>query len=80
MVVKTHEKHDSPQAINNNERKIIDAAVMKIGDYYYSAAKDGDNHEENGGILVQRTTDLFDIDSGKRCSNLDELGFQVQLQ
>lgn len=69
---------DSPQAINNNERKIIDAAVMKIGDYYYSAAKDGDNHEQNGGILVQRTTDLFDIDSWEKVFDLDELGFQVQ--
>ena len=52
---------DSPKAINNNERKIIDAAVIKIGDYYYSAAKDGDNHEP-GGILVQRTQNLLDND------------------
>ena len=69
---------DSPKANNNNERKIIDASVMKIGDYYYAAAKDGDNHEQNGGILVQRTQDLFDIDSWEKVLDLDDLGFQAQ--
>ena len=69
---------DSPQAINNDERKIIDASVMKIGDYYYSAAKDGDNHENNGGILIQRTQDLFDIDSWEKVLNLEDLGYQVE--
>ena len=68
---------DSPQAINNNERKIIDASVMKIGDYYYAAAKDGDNHED-GGILIQRNTDLFDINGWEKVLDLDDLGFQAQ--
>ena len=69
---------DSPQAINNNERKIIDASVMKIGDYYYCAAKDGDNHEENGGILIQKTTDLLDNNSWEKVMNLADAGFQAQ--
>ncbi|NLB48265.1 MAG: glycoside hydrolase family 43 protein [Erysipelotrichia bacterium] len=69
---------DSPQAINNDERKIIDAAVMKIDDYYYSATKDGDNHENNGGILIQRTQDLFDVDSWEKVMNLQDLGYRVQ--
>ena len=69
---------DSPQAINNNERKIIDASVMKIGDYYYCAAKDGDNHENNGGILIQRTDDLLDIDSWEKVMNLADAGFQAE--
>lgn len=69
---------DSPEAINNDERKIIDASVMKIGDYYYCAAKDGDNHEENGGILIQKTTDLLDIDSWEKVLDLDDLGFQAE--
>lgn len=69
---------DSPQAINNNERKIIDASVMKIGDYYYSAAKDGDNHEANGGILIQRTQDIFDVNSWEKVMNLQDLGYKVQ--
>ena len=69
---------DSPVAINNNERKIIDASVMKIGDYYYCAAKDGDNHENNGGILIQRTQDLLDIDSWEKVMNLADAGFQAK--
>mgnify|MGYP003294810627 CR=1 FL=1 len=69
---------DSPQAINNNERKIIDASVMKIGDYYYCAAKDGDNHEQNGGILIQKTQDLFDIDSWEKVMDLDDAGFKAE--
>ena len=69
---------DSPVAINNNERKIIDASVMKIGDYYYCAAKDGDNHENNGGILIQRTQDLLDIDSWEKVMNLADAGFQAE--
>lgn len=69
---------DSPQAINNNERKIIDASVMKIDDYYYCAAKDGDNHEQNGGILIQKTTDLFDIDSWEKVLDLDDVGFKAE--
>ena len=67
---------DSPKAINNNERKIIDASVMKIGDWYYSACKDGDNHED-GGILIQKTQDLFDIDSWEKVMDLDDLGLNV---
>lgn len=66
---------DSPVAINNNERKIIDASVMKIGEYYYCAAKDGDNHEDNGGILIQRTKDLLDINSWEKVMNLADVGF-----
>ena len=69
---------DSPVAINNNERKIIDASVMKIGEYYYCAAKDGDNHENNGGILIQRTKDLLDINSWEKVMNLADAGFQAK--
>ena len=53
---------DTPNA-DNTLRKIIDASVIKIDDWYYLAAKDGDNHENYGGILVSRTQDLLDIDS-----------------
>ena len=67
---------DSPKAINNNERKIIDASVMKIGDWYYSACKDGDNHED-GGILIQKTRTLFDVDSWEKVMDLDDLGLKV---
>ena len=56
------EQRDTPHA-DNTLRKIIDASVIKIDDWYYLAAKDGDNHENYGGILISRTQDLFDIDS-----------------
>ena len=58
----TDPQTNAPNAYNNNERKIIDASLIKIDDYYYLAAKDGDNHED-GGILISRTDDIFDIDS-----------------
>ena len=58
----TDPQTNAPNAYNNDERKIIDASLIKIDDYYYIAAKDGDNHE-NGGILISRTKDLFDIDA-----------------
>ena len=58
----TDPQTNAPNAHNNDERKIIDASLIKIDDYYYIAAKDGDNHE-NGGILISRTDDIFDIDS-----------------
>lgn len=59
----TDPQTNAPNAYNNDERKIIDASVLKIGDWYYLAAKDGDNHEDNGGIIISRTQNLLDIDS-----------------
>ncbi len=58
----TDPQTNAPNAYNNDERKIIDASLIKIDDWYYLAAKDGDNHED-GGILVSRTQDIFDIES-----------------
>ena len=58
----TDPQTNAPNAYNNDERKIIDASLIKIDDWYYIAAKDGDNHED-GGILISRTQDLFDIDA-----------------
>ena len=46
-------------AINNDYRKVIDGSVMKIGDYYYSACKDGGNNENHGGIRIQRAETLI---------------------
>ena len=59
---KTDPQTNAPNAYNNDERKIIDASVTKIGDWYYLAAKDGDNHED-GGIIISRTQDLLDIEA-----------------
>ena len=46
-------------AINNDYRKVIDGSAIKIGDYYYSACKDGGNNENHGGIRIQKTESLL---------------------
>ena len=57
---KTTSRNESDTyAINNDYRKVIDGSVMKIGDYYYSACKDGGNNEDGGGIRIQRTESLI---------------------
>ena len=65
-----------PNATNNDKRKVIDGSVMKIGDYYYSAAKDGGNGEQGGGIRIQRTQDLYDA-NWEFVMNLADAGFKV---
>ena len=77
----TDPQTNAPHAINNDERKIIDASVIKIDDWYYCAAKDGDNHENNGGILIQRTQDIFDIDSWEKvCEIADIPGLSASVE
>lgn len=58
-------------------REIIDTTVIKIGDYYYSASKDGDNAEANGGIRIMRKRNLLDADDWEKVLDLDELGLDV---
>lgn len=58
-------------------REIIDTTLIKIGDTYYSASKDGDNSEKNGGIRILKTKDLFNPDSWEKVLNLDELGLDI---
>ena len=77
-------------AINNDYRKVIDGSVMKIGDYYYSACKDGGNNENHGGIRIQRTDSLLpelqerpdgDMEEAVQwefVQNLADVGFQAQ--
>ena len=55
---KNNEETDQ-YAINNDYRKVIDGSAIKIGDYYYSACKDGGNNENHGGIRIQRTESLI---------------------
>ena len=74
----TDPQTNAPNAFNNDERKIIDASLLKVGDWYYCAAKDGDNHE-NGGILVQRTKDIFDIESWEKMYELEDLGLSARV-
>ena len=58
-------------------REIIDTTVIKIGDTYYSASKDGDNAEANGGIRILKTKNLLDADSWEKVLDLDELGLDI---
>lgn len=58
-------------------REIIDTTVIKIGDTYYSASKDGDNAEQNGGIRILKTKNLLDKDSWLKVLDLDELGLNL---
>lgn len=58
-------------------REIIDTTVIKIGEYYYSASKDGDNAEANGGIRILKNKNLLDANGWVKVLNLDELGLEM---
>lgn len=62
---------------DGKQREIIDTTVIKIGEYYYSASKDGDNAEANGGIRIHRSKNLLDYKSWEKVLDLDELGIDV---
>lgn len=63
-------------SVDGKEREIIDATVMKIGEYYYSVSKDGDNAEA-GGIRIMRTKTLLNPESWEKVLDLDELGLDL---
>ena len=58
-------------------REIIDTTIIKVGDVYYSASKDGDNTEANGGIRILKTKNLLDKDSWEKVLNLTDLGLDI---
>ncbi len=58
-------------------REIIDTTIIKIGDMYYSASKDGDNAEANGGIRVMKNDDLMDTAGWEKVYDLDELNLDL---
>lgn len=64
-------------AKDGKERELIDTTIIKIGDVYYSASKDGDNAEENGGIRILRTKTLLEPTSWEKVLDLDELGLDI---
>lgn len=64
-------------AEDGKPREIIDTTVIKVDDYYYSASKDGDNAEKNGGIRIHRTKDLLNPDSWEKVLDLDELNLDL---
>ncbi len=72
-------------AINNDYRKVIDGSAIKIGDYYYSACKDGGNNEDGGGIRIMKTETLIpEVDDNDEeyipwefVMNLADAGYKV---
>lgn len=58
-------------------REIIDTTVIKIGEYYYSASKDGDNDEKNGGIRIHKNKNLLDANGWEKVLDLDELSLDT---
>lgn len=65
------------KAEDGKPREIIDTTVLKVGDTYYSASKDGDNAEKNGGIRIMKTKNLLDYTSWEKVLDLDELGLDT---
>lgn len=62
---------------DGKQREIIDTTVLKIGDYYYSASKDGDNAEERGGIRIMKNKNLLDANGWEKVLDLDELDLDL---
>ena len=60
-----------------NGREIIDTTVLKVGDWYYSCSKDGDNSEKGGGIILLKTKNLLDYTSWKKVLDLKSLGLDL---
>ena len=81
----TSRNESERNALNNDQRKVIDGSVMKIGDYYYSACKDGGNNEDGGGIRIMKAESLLPEidDEGEEyiawefVQNLSDVGFKV---
>lgn len=68
------DNQSDPDGVN---REIIDTTVIKIGDTYYSASKDGDNAESNGGIRILKTKTLLNPNSWEKVLDLDELNLDI---
>lgn len=73
----THIFIDNQSDPDGKIREIIDTTVLKVGDTYYSASKDGDNAEANGGIRILKTKNLLDPASWVKVLDLDELGLDI---
>ena len=68
----TNTQETDQYAINNDYRKVIDGSAIKIGDYYYSACKDGGNNEQHGGIRIQRTESLLPEEQERPDGEIEE--------
>lgn len=68
---------DNQSDPDGKNREIIDTTIIKIGKTYYSASKDGDNSEANGGIRILKTENLLDCNSWQKVLDLDELSLDT---
>ena len=73
----TSRNESERNAQNNDQRKVIDGSVMKIGDFYYMACKDGGNNEDGGGIRIAKTDNLYDGE-WDFVQNLADVGFKAE--
>jgi len=62
---------------DGKRREIIDTTLIKIGDTYYAASKDGDNAEANGGIRIHKNKDLYNPNGWEKVLDLDELNIDL---
>ena len=62
---------------DGKKREIIDTTLIKIGEWYYSASKDGDNSEKGGGIRILKTKELRNPAGWEKVLDLDELGLNI---
>lgn len=62
----------------DRRREIIDTTVIKIGGWYYSVSKDGDNAEAGGGIRILKTKSLLDPGSWEKVLDMDELNICLE--
>ena len=55
----------------------LDASLTRVDDTYYYAIKDGDNNVSGGGILISKTTDLFNKDAWEKVMHLADTGLKM---
>ena len=68
---------DNQSDPDGKAREIIDSTLLKLGDTYYCASKDGDNAEANGGIRIHRTKTMYVPTSWEKVLDLDELSLDI---
>ena len=69
--------NQTDESADGKAREIIDTTIIKVGDYYYSASKDGDNFEEAGGIRILKSRELLNPDAWEKVLDLDELNLDL---
>ncbi len=69
--------NQNDESPDGKAREIIDTTIIKVGEYYYSASKDGDNFEKAGGIRILKSRELLNPDAWEKVLDLDELNLDL---